>query len=111
MAREALLGVLTGATHSSDAKGLAGAIVRLEPTTEEKRLAREALAGLLARVTDSFSANNLAAGLVQLDPTVRDLSIWHAATVPPVDLLAAVRQNSALADWLAALPSLARFSA
>ena len=86
-------------------------MVQLDPTAEDKRQAREALLGLLAGQTDGYVAEELADGVVQLDPTVRDLSTWRAWAVPPtVELLAAVRRNSALAVWLAALPSLTSLS-
>jgi hypothetical protein len=50
-------------------------------------------------------------GVAQLDPTVRDLSTWRGwAARPTVELLAAVRRNSALAVWLEALPSLTLLS-
>ena len=111
LAGEALLGVLDRQTTSLHAEGLVRAIVQLNPTAEHQRQARETLLGMLDRDTDSenaysWSADELAAGLVQLDPTVRDLNIWRATAVPSEELLTAVRLNSTLADWLAALPSL-----
>jgi hypothetical protein len=66
---------------------------------------------LLAEVTDDSWAYRLADALSQLDPAIHDLSSYTAwATLPTVELLTAVRQNSALADWLAALPSLTSLS-
>ena len=89
------------------AEGLAGGLAQLDPTAEDKRQARDALLGLLARETDSGWAAGLADGLGQLDPTVHDLRTWRAWAVrPTAELLAAVRRNSALTNWLAALPSL-----
>jgi hypothetical protein len=56
-------------------------------------------------------AKELVGMLAQLDPTVHDLRTWHAwAVQPTAELLAAVRRNSALAVWLAALPSLSSSS-
>ena len=56
---------------------------------------------------DSETAEDLIQSVTALDPTVRDLSTWRAWTVQPTaELLAAVRRNSPLSDWLAALPSL-----
>ena len=51
---------------------LAGGLVPLDPTAEDRRQARDALLGLLARETDSGMAAELAAGLVPLDPTAED---------------------------------------
>ena len=110
-AREALLGLLAGQTNGTGAAQLAGGVVQLAPTAEDKRQAREALLGLLAGQTDAWEATQLVGRVVQLAPTVRDLSTWRAwAVVPTVELLAAARQNSTLADWLAALPSLTGLS-
>ena len=100
-ARGALLRMLGAAACGSHAGELAKALVRLDPTAEDKRQARGALLEALARETDSW---DVADGLVQLDPTLHDLSSWHASAVPlPTELLTAVRRNSAIADWLAAL--------
>ena len=75
------------------------------------RQARGALLGLLARETDSWRVARLADGLGPLDPTVHDLITWRAWAVrPTAELLAAVRRNSALANWLAVLPSLTSLS-
>jgi hypothetical protein len=70
------------------------------------RRARDALLRLLAHETDHAAAR-LAGLLAQLDPTVHDLRTWRVWSVQPTaELLAAVRRNSALTSWLAALPSL-----
>jgi hypothetical protein len=46
--------------------------------------------------------------LTTLNPTIQDLSSAGAWAAPPIPhLLASVRQNSTLADWLAVLPWLA----
>ena len=71
------------------------------------------LLGLLARQTDpyAYAAEQLAGVVAQLDPTVHDLRTWRAWAVrPTAELLAAVRRNSALTSWLAALPSLTSLS-
>ena len=61
--------------------------------------------GLLARETNADTAERLADGLARLDPTVHDLRTWRAWAVPPTaELAAAVGRNSALTNWLAALP-------
>jgi hypothetical protein len=93
------------------ASELVGGVVRLATTAEYRLRARDALLGLLARETDGQVAAQLMGGVVQLDPTTSDLSSWHSWPIPPTDsLLAAVRQNSALPAWLAALPQLASLS-
>ena len=90
---------------------LVDVVVELAPTAEDKRQAREALLGLLARETDEWLTAELVSGVIQLDPTVHDLSTWRARAIPPtVELLAAVRRNSALDDWLKLLPSLSPVS-
>ena len=111
-ARGALLGLLAGQTDSwGAAAGLAGALGPLDPTAEDRRQARGALLGLLAGQTDSWGAAELAGALGPLDPTVDDLRTWRASAVrPTAELLAAVRRNSALTNWLAVLPSLASLS-
>ena len=110
-ARDALLGLLAHQTDSKRAAELAGALGPLEPTAEDRRQARDALLGLLAHQTDSERAAALAGALAQLDPTVHDLRTWRAWAVrPTAELLAAVRRNSALTNWLAVLPSLTSLS-
>ncbi len=104
---DALLGRLARETDSGRAERLAAGVAQLDPTAEDRRQARDALLGRLARETDSGAAAGLADGLVLLDPTVHDLRTWRAWAVrPTAELLAAVRRNSALTNWLAVLPSL-----
>ncbi len=110
-AREALLGLLARADDSWEAGQLADGLARLATTAEDKRQAREALLGLLARATYGGAAGRLADGLAGLDPTVHDLRTWRTWAIrPTAELLAAVRRNSALTNWLAALPSLTSLS-
>ena len=109
--RKALLGLLAGHTDGWMAAGLADGVAQLDPTAEDKRRAREALLELLVGQTDGWVAERLVGRIVRLNPTVHDLSAWHAwAAQPTVELLAAVRSNSALADWLARLHSLTPLS-
>ena len=106
-ARDALLARLIGKTNGYAAERLVGGLAQLDPTAEDKRQARDALLARLAGKTNSGEAEQLVGGLAQLDPTVHDLRTWRAWAVrPTAELLAAVRQNSALTSWLAALPSL-----
>jgi hypothetical protein len=110
-AREALLGLLARATDNWGTARLAGELARLDPTAEDKRQARDTLLALLARATDSWGAARLTGRLAQLDPTAEDLRTWRAWAVrPTTELLAAARRNSALTNWLAALPSLTSLS-
>ncbi len=98
-------------TDAREAAELAGGLIRLAMTTEDKRQARDALLRLLADQTRDWLATPLATGVAQLDPTIHDLSTWRAWAAPPTaELLAAARQNSALADWIAALSPLATLS-
>ena len=107
----AQLSLLADETDGWVAEGLAGALVQLATTADDKRQARDALVGLLARETDSWEAEQLVGALAQLDPTVHDLRTWRAwAAQPTAGLLAAVRRNSALTNWLEALPSLTSLS-
>ena len=109
-ARDALLGLLARET-SSKAGLLVGGLVQLGPTAEDKRRARDVLLGLLARETSGALAAQIVGGLAHLDPTVGDLSSWRDwAALPTVELLATVRRNSTLADWLKALPLLTTLS-
>jgi hypothetical protein len=99
---------------------LAGEVAQLATTADDRRQARQVLLGLLAHETDIleaeqlesiFKSEELAHGLARLDPTVHDLRTWRAWTRPPTaELLTAVRRNSPLTNWLAALPSLSSLS-
>jgi hypothetical protein len=80
----------------------------LGPTAEDTRQARELLLRHLHHETDQALASALVRWITQLEPTARDLSSWHSWTAAPTaELLAAVRRNSELADWLESLPSIA----
>ena len=131
-ARDALLRLLLRTTDVGGAGALAGVVARLQPTTEDKRRARDWLVRLLQydpywrwpedEPTDHQSqCRRLVGEMVHLNPTVGDLTTWRGPArpdpgvrawpvAPTVELLAAVRQNSPLAAWLAALPSLASLS-
>ena len=105
-ARGVLLGLLASEADGLTAVRLAGGVDQFDPTAEETRQARVVLLGLLATETDRWEAARLVRGIVNLKPTVIDLSKWHEWVVPPsVELLAAVRHNSPLPEWLTALPS------
>jgi hypothetical protein len=106
-AREALLGLLAGQTDIGVAAGLARGLAELAITAEEKGQARETVFRLLAdqRIHGYFIDDGLARVATKLDPTVHDLAL--KTFQPPGNLLAAIRRNSPLTDWLAALPALA----
>jgi hypothetical protein len=57
------------------------------------------------RIHGYFIDDGLARVATKLDPTVHDLAL--KTFQPPGNLLAAIRRNSPLTDWLAALPALA----
>jgi hypothetical protein len=67
---------------------------------------RQALLALLAAQSNPRTDNALAATMTRLRPIAWDLVNWLTPSFSPTDqLLAAVRQNSVLVDWLAVLPS------
>ena len=122
-ARDELLNLLTGQTADVVvAMVVAAELTRFDATPDDMRQARDALHGLLDRETGGGEAAALIRGLAELNPTVHDLSSWRAwATVPTIhtasgpqsallELLAAVRLNSALDEWLTVLPSLSPLS-
>ena len=103
-ARQVLLTLL--ARHDSLASTLANMMSELHPTPEDKGSVREALLLLLAQETDPWGADSLARPMGRLDPTVGDISGWRDwAVVPDSRLLAAVRGNTPISAWLAALRS------
>ena len=105
--REALLGLLATQDDPEMARELAEVVAGLDPTPQERAQVREALLGLLATQDDPEMARELAGRITGVRPMARDLSNWHTWPFPPtVELLAAARQNSPLADWLGVLPSL-----
>jgi tetratricopeptide (TPR) repeat protein len=66
-----LAGLLVQADRRVAAE-LAGTVLQLDPTAEDKRQARDALLGLLAVQADSHMAAELAGTVLQLDPTAED---------------------------------------
>jgi hypothetical protein len=109
-ARDALLTLLSGRPAGTVAELLA-VVLSLASTPEDKGEVRDMLLGLLARETKRAMAAELIRGVAQLDPTVHDLGAWATWAAPPAaELLAAVRRNSALEEWLEVLPSLSPLS-
>jgi Fe-S-cluster formation regulator IscX/YfhJ len=104
--RQRMLELLAVETEGFHAIDLAQTLSRLDPTTTDKRRAREILLGLLARTTDDGDASWLMSGMAYLDPTTNDIHNWDTWAIPPtVELLAAVRRNSTIKDWLESIPS------
>ena len=115
-ARERLLRLLAHLRDSQTARRLVewlvDEMIQLDPTDEDKRQARKALLRLLANPTYASLGRILMGTVVELAPEVSDLNAWRDWSIPPTaELLAAVRQNSAPAIWLKALPRLTALSA
>ena len=77
----------------------------MEPSCAGLVAARRTLLTLLDNGAN-HQTGELIDKLTQLDPTVRDLSAIDASVALRVELRAAVRRNSPLMGWLAALPFL-----
>ena len=111
-ARQTLLALLAGQADGWGASELVTGIVQLSPTAQDKRRARKALLTILASPAKGLLAARLVDDLARLDATARDIRAWRAwQALPTAELLAAVRRNSNVATWLAALPHLAPLSA
>ena len=107
---DALLELLAKQADGLGAAEIAGGLVRFGPTAENKRQVRERLFGFMAGQAGPVT-EYLFRSVAQFDPTVHDLNVWHAwALSPTTELLGTVRRNSALADWIEALPTLTSFS-
>ena len=106
-ARDWLLSLLDGQNNGAAAAALLSGMLQLDPTAEDRRQARERLLSLLDSQNNGEVAEELVAILVWLEPNVRDLITWRAWAAQPTEaLLAMARMNSALGEWLEALPSL-----
>ena len=89
------------------AKELADRVATLDPTAEDKLRACQALLAVLVSQADSRG------GMSSIDSTGHLITsrVTPPSGGPVAEMLAAVRQNSALPAWLAALPSLTSLSA
>lgn len=109
-ARNTFAGILEDPTNEGSASTIASRLIELAETAEDKRLARDVLLKWVARRIQRLEGadpNPVMDKIAQLNPTVRDLRACDSWLIPPSnELLAAVRQNSELADWIAFLPSL-----
>ncbi len=90
------------------ADAVADGIAQLSPDESEKQQARQEITRILASPLDRSVARALVNGLAALQPTIRDLEAIpaHYRSLISRRLLDAVRRNSSLDDWLAALPPL-----
>jgi NACHT domain len=90
---------------------LAQMVAELAATPEERTHVREALLGLLPARDHLGVRGKPVSAMTRLHPIAAPAGNWHSWSFSPtIDLLAVVRQNSALADWLAVLPSLSSLS-
>jgi hypothetical protein len=106
-ARQAFLSTLTHADGWSAIELITG-LIQLSPTPRDKNQARKTILRLLRDRTNWPLAARLLDGLAQLDPAARDVRTWPSWEISPTaELLAMVRRNSKLTEWLEAIPSLA----
>jgi NACHT domain len=106
-ARKALLGQLTYPIGSTAASELASMLSRLDPPAAEQQRARDALLELLLTEPNQHNVGSLMSAIAKLNPAIPDLSNLRSWTFPiSGELLATVRRNSTLSDWLEAIPSL-----
>lgn len=109
-ARTALVGKLgrmTGASHSADSADVAVEIGELSATADEQVEARRIMLKAVQEVGTGHTERWLATNITRLRPVVADLEYLGE---PPYGLgdriLAAMRENSPLDAWIAALPTL-----
>jgi hypothetical protein len=107
-ARGALLRVLAWHGNVGEACKLAAAIARLNPTREEQEQARTALLDLLAQQTDTGDSSRLLGvqAAADLGATLNELGRRSLLDTASPRMLAALRSNSEISSWIAALPSL-----
>jgi hypothetical protein len=106
--QEALRDALDHENSARQASSLAEAVAAINPAAHERDRTRHVLLRLLERERDSIEARWLTNALAKLSPAAGELAGWQAWRVQPdSNLLAAVRRNSAVPDWLATLPTLA----
>ncbi len=108
LARAVLLGLLARESNGFVSATLADAVVRLDPTAEDRRQVRSALLGMLALETTGLAAAALAGGLAPLAPTTEERHRAREAVLGVLD-----RENNgfaaaALADEVAQLAPTAK---
>jgi hypothetical protein len=90
---------------------LAQLAVELAATPEERTKVREALLGLLPARDQLGIHTTPASTTTRLHPTAGPVGNWYSWSFSPrTELLAVIRQDSGLTDWLALLPSLRSLS-
>ena len=103
--REVLLGLLAAQGNATTASEVAGLAAGLAETAQERTQVREVLLGLLAAQSKPRTAD-VPIPAANPRPIGWDLFNWYTPpSLPAARLLAVVRQNSVLAEWLAVLPS------
>ncbi len=109
-ARTSILLLLTSGDSLQCAK-LAATLTKLGPAAEEQAQARHALIKLLRGETNPGTAEMLADAMAGLSPTLADLrGSYGWPWAPSAALLAAVRKNTKLSDWIAYLPLLSELA-
>jgi hypothetical protein len=104
--RESLLRILT-ADGLKNPESVAIAVALLDPSASEQAQVRVTLLGFIASQADPFGGRTAASVLSLFKPMLADLADTRNWVSPsPVELLAAVRSNSRLFDWIAALPQI-----
>jgi hypothetical protein len=105
-ARESLLRLLT-AGGQENAAGLAVAVALLSPSAPEQAQVRDTLLRFIADQAEEYLWSDRERVLSLFAPTLSDLArIENRPRPSPPELLAAVRKNSRLSDWIAALRQL-----
>jgi hypothetical protein len=104
----ARLNLLAGQTSPRVRATLALELVRIATTVKGKNQIREILLGLLAELDSDLLAAEVTRGIAQLNLSISDLYSQDTQAIRLASgRLAVARRNSALDDWLKALPSLA----
>jgi nucleoside-triphosphatase THEP1 len=100
--RETLLAVMARQTDSGTATNIASALLKLSPGTQEKHLARNKLLMLANNEPGADRSRRLIDTIAQLELTADDVGIlqkWAAGHT--AELLATVRRNTTVTDWIA----------
>jgi hypothetical protein len=106
-ARQAVIKRLTMSKSAEEAQSLAQIVAQMNPQPEELGECRHVLLRWLPKLSSLNSTHDqILKTLVQLKPDIATLDSWRTWNArPSSELLAAVRNNSSLSDWLAALLS------
>ena len=105
--RRALIGALASGTGSWAVQVIMDSLFRLGMTDSEQVELKAILIRMFAQMPYRLEAESLAREIIRLNPTLDDLRGSADWPCKPTDgLLAAVRRNTPLAAWLAALPEI-----